>query len=153
DGVPFAVPGQRGLVTDPWWRSENPTEVPDFIQALENQDLREPGTVAQLTLRLPRFLPVNEPEPEPVERVVITERGRLGGEWDIEPTGKKMPANWNSCIVLYWPEREMKPGEDRTFVFAYGLGKLTHEYGSPDPHLALTYGPRPVPGGEFTIMA
>jgi hypothetical protein len=154
DGVPFAVPGQPGLISEPWV-SDEPRDVPDFIQAIEAQDLREPGTIAHLALRLPRFLPADEPEPEAVQRIVIADRDSIGADWEIKPVREAVlnKDRWNSCIVMYWPERVMKPHEKRIFVFTYGLGRIVHEYGAADPHLALTYGPRPVPGGEFTIMA
>ena len=50
DGVPFAVPTMRGLVDT--CKDFHGVEVPDFIQALEVHDLKDPGTIAHMTLRI-----------------------------------------------------------------------------------------------------
>src|SRR5262249_45964999 len=52
DGVPFTIPGQPGLC-DTQMEFHSPAEVPDFIQALEFSDLKKPGTVAHVKLKLP----------------------------------------------------------------------------------------------------
>src|SRR5262249_19880283 len=46
DGVPFLIPGETKLCTD---RKvfEGESAIPDFIQAREKEDLRNPGTIAQ----------------------------------------------------------------------------------------------------------
>ena len=49
DGVPFTVPGLPGLVTT-FADFRQPKEIPDFIQALEVPNLRNPGTIAHMTL-------------------------------------------------------------------------------------------------------
>src|SRR5206468_5155225 len=51
DGVPFLIPGQRELCNT---KLEFPAgaTIPDFIQALEKEDLTNPGTVAQLQLKV-----------------------------------------------------------------------------------------------------
>src|SRR5262249_8610896 len=50
DGVPFVIPGSPGLVSTSLEMRGN--EVPDFIQAQENPSLTDPGTIAQMKLRL-----------------------------------------------------------------------------------------------------
>src|SRR5262249_24743860 len=47
DGVPFTIPGASGLCDDKM-EFNAPEQVPDFIQALENEDLAKPGTVAHV---------------------------------------------------------------------------------------------------------
>ncbi len=51
DGVPFTIPGAAGLC-DTKKLFTTSAEVPDFIQALEKDDPRDPGTVAYLQFRL-----------------------------------------------------------------------------------------------------
>jgi len=51
DGVPFTIPGASGLC-DTKMAFNTPERVPDFIQALEKDDLRDPGTVAYLQFRI-----------------------------------------------------------------------------------------------------
>lgn len=63
DGVPFTIPGEAGLCDD---KKEfmKPEEVPDFIQALEHEDLANPGIVAHLKLKLGGRM-------EPPSRVIL----------------------------------------------------------------------------------
>ena len=48
DGVPFVIPGQKDLLTD--MRNFSEKEIPDYIEALENPDPANPGTVAHIRL-------------------------------------------------------------------------------------------------------
>jgi hypothetical protein len=144
DGVPFAVPGQAQLVStkgdfrDP--------QIPAFIQALERPDLKDPGTVATLAMKLPAGLRLASSDPplDPVARAVI------GGfprdpmvRWDVpvEQLGK------NACVTLYWPQQNMPAKSKRAMAFTYGLGKL-----SGDDRLALSCAPPPAPGGQFAVI-
>ncbi len=51
DGVPFLIPGDSELCSSS--KIMNSAGVPDFLQALENNDLNNPGTVANLSLLNP----------------------------------------------------------------------------------------------------
>ena len=51
DGVPFLIPGDSELCSSS--KIMNGAGVPDFLQALENNDLNNPGTVANLSLLNP----------------------------------------------------------------------------------------------------
>ena len=51
DGVPFTIPGDASLC-DTMKAFDKPDQVPDYIQALEKPDLRNPGTVAHLQFRV-----------------------------------------------------------------------------------------------------
>ena len=55
DGVPFTIPG-RGRLCDTMQAFDTPPAVPDFIEALEKDDLKDPGTVAHLQFRLGKRL-------------------------------------------------------------------------------------------------
>src|SRR5207248_1216500 len=49
DGVPFVIPGQPGLLTK--FRDFGEKQIPDYVEALERPDLKDPGTVAHLGLK------------------------------------------------------------------------------------------------------
>jgi hypothetical protein len=139
DGVPFAVPGLPGLVD----RSHDfraAREVPDFIQALEFPNLAMPGTVAHMTVKLGGSV-------EPPDRVSITAWQGASLNWEIplaDPNG-------DSALVLYWNEKELRPGDKREIGYAYGLGSVS----SADPAgtLAITLAGSFEPGKDFTITA
>jgi len=69
DEAPFTLPNQPGLVDTSKELKDN--DVPDFMQVLENSDLKSPGLIAQLNLRLGKY--------EPPGRVKLTAHphGRL----------------------------------------------------------------------------
>lgn len=139
DGVPFAVPGQQELVTR-FKEFRTPADVPDFIQALEVPDLRSPGTVAHLSLKLGRGF-------EAPERVSLTHWPGTSLAWQIPLQSIQQ----DSAVVLYWPERELQPGEKRTLGYAYGLGSVSGAEGGGKLGLSLSGSFEP--GGEFTIAA
>lgn len=116
DGVPFTIPGRNELVST-YEVFNDPKEVPDFIQALEYPNLQRPGTIAHLTLRLSDRL-------EPPDRVLLT-RWKPSPSWEIP----LRPIGDDSCCVLYWSEKELKPNERREIGFAYGLGNVASDQG------------------------
>ena len=50
DAVPFTIAGAKELC-DTMKEFNSPADVPDYISALEHQDLKKPGTVAHLSLK------------------------------------------------------------------------------------------------------
>ena len=157
DGVPFLIPGQEQLCTTSMVFAD-PRTMPDFIQAREFEDLSNPGTIAQVQLKVGGGL-------EAPSRVTL-------GAWpNIELNLKKIDARcvqektmWevpvlpihtltqgDSAVVLYWNERELAPGEQRQVGFAYGLGQVSG--GEGQGKLAVTVGGSFVPEGEFTVTA
>src|SRR5438445_578554 len=68
-------------------------EIPDFIQALEKPDLKEPGTVAHLTLKVGGLV-------EPPGRVSLT-HWRALDKWEIPVEN----IGGDSAVVLYWEPR------------------------------------------------
>jgi predicted secreted protein len=142
DGVPFTVPGRTGLVsTMADFRQDK--DIPDFIQALEVPNLKNPGTIAHLTLKPGGGI-------EAPGRVSLTHWPTHGvrfggpGAWDV-PMRNMFD---DSCVVLYWPEKAIKPGEKRTIGFAYGLGNVTI-----NDKLGITLGGQFEPGQNFTVSA
>ena len=141
DGVPFTVPGRTGLVST---SADFPVarDVPDFIQALERSSLRDPGTVAHLTIKPGGGI-------EPASRVSLTHwpGDGFGGRtpvWDVAVA----PMRSDSAIVLYWPEKMLKQGDARLIGFAYGLGSV-----SITDKLGVTLGGSFEPGENFTVSA
>jgi hypothetical protein len=169
DGVPFTIPGKAELCSTRQ-RFDTPTEVPDYIQALENQNLLSPGTVAHLQFRIPG--PLESPT-----------RVQLGGYPDapLQDLGYRLANSWmtpwdvpfvsirelverqgevkrrlrkvvpDSAVTLYWDVKSLEPGQRREVGFSYGLGSFASAEG--EGKLLLTVGGRTVRDGEFTLTA
>ncbi|HTU16553.1 MAG TPA: hypothetical protein VMG10_00705 [Gemmataceae bacterium] len=160
DGVPFLIPGDSHLC-DTKKAFDTPAKVPDFIQALEKEDLQNPGTVAYLQFRIGKNVESPErvllggwPNPALEEIGIRAAQAQLTG-WEVpfisikERVGRKVADD--SAVTMYWNEQQLEPGKSRTVGFAYGLGNVdTHESGG---HILLTVGGRLVPHGEFTLTA
>jgi hypothetical protein len=155
DGVPFTIPGEAGLC-DTRHQFRTAAEVPDFIQALEKDDPRQPGTVAYLQFRVGSQI-------ESPNRVLLggwpnSELKQPGARaqltlWEVpyisikEKVGRQV-AN-DSAVTMYWDSRPLGPGQRRTVGFTYGLGDVHGEESAG--HLLLTVGGRLVRHGEFTL--
>jgi hypothetical protein len=160
DGVPFVIPGQKGLMTDA--RTFTEKEIPDYIEALENPVLSNPGTVAHLGLaglKLPGV------DLEPITKMIICHYPEdTGSETRYEPdknakkddaqvpiTGGQRP---DSCVFLYWTYRKMPPGDVRHMAFTYGLGSMAVDASLVGgTQIGMTVGGAFRPGGEFTATA
>ena len=162
DAVPFTVAGSKELY-DTMKSFDKAADVPDFISALERQDLQNPGTVAHLSLKYGAPL-------EPPTRVTLGAwpasklRNEPGGaaalmqntRWDVPvlPMALAKDAsnpNGDSAVTLYWDDKEIPPKQTRTVGFAYGLGSITGEKGAGQ--LAMTAGGEVEAGKEFTLTA
>jgi hypothetical protein len=168
DGVPFTIPGAPGLC-DTSTTFNSPRAVPDFIQALEYDDLRNPGTVANVQFRLGGRL-------ESPSRVILggwpaRDLRQFGPRyqeaysqetlWDVPVIsmrelqrlapriGRRAPAD--SAVTMYWPEKPLAPGGHREVGFAYGLGKVSS--GESQGKLLLTVGGQLVRNRDFTLTA
>jgi hypothetical protein len=169
DGVPFTIPGQPGLCSTR--RSfDRADDVPDYIQALEHDDLQSPGTVAHLQFRVGTALEapgrvllggypdaplrqLGHPEangwytgwevPFVTIRALVQGRDQL-----VNPPRQPVP---DSAVTLYWDVRRLEPGGKREVGFSYGLGEVASSEGGGK--LLLTVGGRTVKGGEFTLTA
>lgn len=140
DGVPFTVPGYPGLVNT-FADFNRPDKVPDFIQALEFGNLANPGTVALMTLKVGGVV-------EPPGRVSLTcWRADGSNNYDVPV----VPLAGDSAVILYWPDKVMKPGETRTVGFAYGLGAVSSV--GARSKLGLVLGGSFEPGQSFTLTA
>jgi hypothetical protein len=139
DGVPFTVPGLPGLVTQ-FADFPRAGPIPDFIQALEQANLQNPGTVAHMSLKLGGKV-------EPPQRVSLTHWPGPIATWEVPLA----PLNGDSAIVMYWNEQMLKPGERRELGFAYGLGHVAST--DPGGKLGITLGGSFEPGEAFTVTA
>jgi hypothetical protein len=137
DGTPFTIPGSPGLVQTP--QDFRDDKIPDYIQALETFDLKHPGTIAHLNLKLgDRY--------EPPNRVELTH---------FPGTDKRMTYDvplqdfdGDSAVVLYWKTEPLAPGKSREIGFTYGAGSVA---GMAELTI-LNPGPILV-GGAFSLVA
>jgi hypothetical protein len=144
DGVPFTVPGQPGLLTT--LRDFGEKKIPDYVEALERPDLKDPGTVARLGLK---GLKLPGIDLEPIHSMTICRWPGSTQLWDLSDKDKQ-PMGDDSCVFLYWAEQKMGRGERRQMAFTYGLGTIS--VGGADT-LGLTAGGSFRPGGVFTVTA
>lgn len=148
DGVPFTIPGVSELVSTAM-DFEGP-KVPDFVQVLERPDLKDPGIIVHLNMRISDRL-------ERPNRFLLTRYPQANKRdlhrWEIP----KVDFRDDSCVVMYWDERDLKPNEVREVAFTYGLGSLTltpvDKKRDRGGQLALTVGGAMYLRGELTIVA
>jgi hypothetical protein len=140
DGVPFAVPGHSDLVAT---KMDFPSakQVPDFVQALERPNLRDPGTVGHMTLKIGGL--------EPPSRVSLTHWPGATTIWEVP----MVDIGGDSAVVIYWDaDHVLKPKEQRSLGFAYGLGAVSSS-AETDGKLALTINGSFAAGEPFTVTA
>jgi hypothetical protein len=167
DGVPFTIPGRPDLC-DTREEFRNPSEVPDFIQVLEKDDPRDPGTVARVQFRVGKQI-------EPPSRVYLggwpnalwkrethpNANGPLT-MWDVphlsmrpheikQAGARPIHIDADSAVTLYWDPKPLGPGETRKVGFAYGLGSVAGQ--ESEGRLLLTAGGRMAVNAEFTLTA
>jgi hypothetical protein len=147
DGVPFTVPGMRGLV-DKDHSARFPSgqlPVPDFIQVLEKPSLKDSGLVAFMNLKLGGAV-------EPPGRVLLTHWHKGLGDWEIPERPFRAAGddeNDDSAVVLYWEEKDLYPGKKREVGFSYGLGNLSISSGG---RLGISVGGSLVKDSDLTLV-
>jgi hypothetical protein len=161
DAVPFTIAGARQLCNTQMI-FDKPADVPDFISALEKEDLNNPGTVAHLSLRYGGGL---EPPSRvtlgawPVRKLRTLQGGAAAdGErtrWTVPVLDMDLAKSsenplGDSAVTLYWEDREIPAKQTRTVGFAYGLGSVS---GEKSGGLGLTSGGELVAGKDFTLTA
>jgi hypothetical protein len=154
DGVPFLIPGSQELCSTSR-TFDRPQDVPDFIQACEQEDLASPGTVAQIQLKVAGLEPPDRvtlgawPNPELASKDERCMQEKTLWEVPVFPIHTLNPAD--SAVTIYWNDKPLQPGASREVGFAYGLGLVAGSEGGGK--LALTVGGSFTPGGEFTVTA
>jgi len=125
DGVPFVIPGQNNLID--YSLELKGTEIPTFIQAIENNKLDNPGVIANLI--------VKGGEATAPDRIVISAWAGEDMEWEyfeqLGGKGSKLK-RWgkpsgedDSAIGLYYDPKYMLPNETRKIIAYYGLGSIS----------------------------
>ena len=170
DGVPFTIPGKPGLCNTKE-KFAFPGDVPDYIEAMENEDLRNPGTVARIQFRIGKQ--IESPTqvflggwPHSGMRAVLGRNGALDQNtlWSVPEesmralhesqatiAGTKEKPPLDSAVTMYWDPKQLDPGGRREVGFAYGLGSVSGDGGSG--HLLVSTGGNMVSGGAFTLNA
>jgi hypothetical protein len=106
DGVPFLIPGERELCSTSRTFGR-PDDIPDFIQACEFDDLRKPGTVAQLQLRIGGGLEAPSRvtlgawpnlELNPIDKRCLQEKTL----WDVPVLPIHSIRGGDSAVTIYW---------------------------------------------------
>jgi hypothetical protein len=113
DSHPFNVPGQKELITST--ADFKPAkEVPEVVQAVQRKDIKNPGVVAEFSLKVGGKL-------EAPDRFAITTLPKEEKEafaWDVPV----VPMAGDAAVVLWWDVRELNAKQSREVGFAFGLG-------------------------------
>lgn len=150
DGVPFAVPGQQGIVARAI--DLRGKTVPDFIQALEKSSMTDPGVVVNITL--------SGADATPPDRVLISGWPGSEAEWDYLAGVGRVGAplrnsanNSDSAVGLFYSMKTLGQGEQYRIVAYYGLGAISSTE-SRNPSLGLSISSNQVAqGASFWIVA
>ena len=116
-------------------------EVPDYLQALQNPDLKNPGFVAYYTYGLGNKM-------ERPSRVVLTSLGAGSPDgWNMQA----IPANGDSAMSMYWDAKDIPAKGKREMAYGYGGGIAT----SPENegNVKIEFGGSFEPGKQFSIRA
>ncbi len=142
DGVPFLLPGEKELIsTQKDFKFQQ--EVPDFLQVLQRPNLKDPGLIMQLGLRVsdklevPSRVSLTRP---PGREIKDKER------WEIP----MLPMQGDSAVVMYWPPEKLAPGKSRDVGFTYGLGSVAI---GDTALVGVSVGGSFYKGGELTVVA
>jgi hypothetical protein len=138
DGALFAAPTFPDKILD--GIEMKGKTLPDYVQLLQQPDLKNPGFVAHLTLALGSNL-------EKPERVVLTRHGVGLGTWDMQP----VQSMGDSALGVFWEPKDIKPGAKREFAYGYGQGIVLPVEGEGQYEMQL--GGSFEPGKLFTVTA
>src|SRR5262249_9917415 len=110
--------------------------VPDYIQAQENQDLKNPGTIVQLNFKIGGSK-LQAPDRVtlgawPSARLRVRDQRCSDGMtlWDVpvlpikEITTLQPPGQADSAVTMYWSPQDVPPGKSRLLGFGYGRGQV-----------------------------
>ena len=113
--------------------------LPSFIEALEKDNLQDPGYKGILTFKFGERL-------EGPGKIVLTRSTHFNNknQWDVVAE-----SGGNSCCVSYWEQRDLQPNEKRELAYAYGQGIAMVNEGL----VTAEFGGSFDPGRTFTITA
>jgi hypothetical protein len=154
DGVPFTVPGRSGFVDT--MEDFDDDKVPDYIEAIENPTPEgedkikdaDLGTTVRMGLRGITLPGVKLDEPKRLRICRYPGNPDVGWDWEPQPIKPKDEEKGDSCVAVYWEEKELGPDEVRHMALTYGLSKL--EVGDA---LALSVPASVQPSREFVATA
>jgi hypothetical protein len=156
DGVPFLIPGDSELCSSS--KIMNSAGVPDFLQALENNDLNNPGTVANLSLLNPGLEKPSKLTlgcwPDYRLEKILKDGDKCKEAftlWDVPVAKINTLDPADSAVTMYWEPTLILPFKTREVGYSYGLGTFAGSQGQGQ--LALTAGGSFAPNGEFTLTA
>ncbi len=153
DGVPFAIDGRSKLVDT--MEDFDGKDVPVYIEAIENpapekgkgkDEKYDPGTTVRMGLRGLGLPNIELDEPSRLRICRYPGNPEIGWDWKPQPIKPPDEESGDSCVAIYWDEKELQPGETRHMAFTYGLSKL--EVGDL---LALRVPAAVQPGREFVV--
>lgn len=140
DGVPFFVPGQKGIVNRPLLLSGK--DVPDYLLALERESLED----ARMTIV---HLGLGRDDSELPGRLLLSHWPGTKAAWDYD---RSSPIGHDSAVGLYYDAKELRPRQTRRLVFTYGLGSLS-SLESRNAQLSVTADGSLEAGRQFRLMA
>jgi hypothetical protein len=139
DGALFAAPTFPNKILDGIELKDK--TLPDYVQCLQQPDLKNPGYVAHLTLDLGSSL-------EKASRVVLSRHGAGGfNAWDMPA----VQAMGDSALAVFFDPKEIKPGGRREFGYAYGKGIAIAP--ESEGRVEMRLGGSFAPGKLFTVTA
>jgi hypothetical protein len=138
DGALFAAPTHPGKILDGMELKDK--MLPDYLQLLEQPDLKNPGFVAHLTTNLGGGL-------EKPQRIVLTRHGIGFNMWDMQA----VQAGGDSALGVFWEPATLKPGGKREFAYGYGQGIVPPVEG--EGQYELKHSGSLEPGKLFTLAA
>ncbi len=143
DGVPFVLPERADLVTTGALVGAKTKDLPDYVQAFERPDFKDPGTVAHLGVRVSAHIATVEPP----DSLLFSHWPGSNAAW----TYPVQNMGTDSAIGLYWVEAAVDPGAERRVGFTYGLAKVIA--GKAGGKMGLTAGGSFKAGGVVTVTA
>jgi hypothetical protein len=138
DGALFAAPNQPGKILD--GVELKGKLMPDYLQFLQQPDLKNPGFVAHMTLNFGKAF-------EMPDRIVLTSLGAQMDQWNLGV----QQAGGDSAMAVYWEPKEIKGGVKKKLAYAYGQGIAPSPEG--DGNVAVALGGSFEPGKLFTVTA
>lgn len=112
DDAPFRVAGQD-VTNETEFTGDN---IPSYWQAFDS--LENPTVIAQGS-----FLKDTSNLPDKVQFVGWPHVKKTATIWDYQ-IPETAPANGDSAVTVTWNEKELAPGESRTYTTHYGLSQL-----------------------------
>lgn len=117
-------------------------EMPEFVQILQNPDLRNPGFVGHFTLRFGK-----QQKAEPPGRFAMTAHGAAENGWDVTV----VQSQGDSDAVVYWEPKPLPPGGKREMIYAYGQGIASNP--ENEGKVSVVLGGSFEPKKTFTVTA